>query len=42
MNSNNNNNNNNETLLDNDIPEKLKNTETGEVNIKAMAQSYKA
>jgi hypothetical protein len=34
-------NNNNDTLLDNDIPEKFKNTETGEVNIKALAQSYK-
>ena len=32
----------NDTLLDNEIPEKFKNKETGEVNIGAMAQSYKA
>lgn len=32
----------NDTLLDNDIPKKFKNPETGEVNIVAMAQSYKA
>jgi len=31
-----------DTLLDNEIPEKFKNKETGEVNIGAMAQSYKA
>lgn len=32
----------NDTLLDNEIPEKFKNTETGEVNVAAMAKSYKA
>ncbi len=32
----------NDTLLDNDIPAKFKNPETGEVNVVAMAQSYKA
>ncbi len=32
----------NDTLLDNDIPQKFKNAETGEVNVAAMAQSYKA
>lgn len=32
----------NDTLLDNEIPKKFKNQETGEVNVVAMAQSYKA
>lgn len=32
----------NDTLLDNEIPAKFKNPETGEVNMAAMAQSYKA
>lgn len=31
----------NDTLLDNEIPEKFKNAETGEVNISAMARSYR-
>ncbi len=30
-----------ENLLEHDIPEKFKNTQTGEVNISAMAKSYK-
>lgn len=32
----------NDTLLDNEIPKKFKNAETGEINVGAMAQSYKA
>ncbi len=32
----------NDTLLDNEIPKKFKNPETGEVNVTAMAKSYKA
>lgn len=32
----------NDTLLDNEIPQKFKNAETGEVNVGAMAKSYKA
>jgi len=32
----------NDTLLDNEIPEKFRNNETGEINVTAMAQSYKA
>jgi len=31
----------NDTLLDDEIPEKFKNKETGEININAMAKSYK-
>ena len=32
----------NDTLLDNDIPEKFKNSETGEVRTDALLQSYKS
>lgn len=32
----------NDTLLDNEIPQKFEDPETGEVNVAAMAQSYKA